>query len=161
EAAGKAPGSAQSGWRVLRALYEHCALPALAFTDIAGLRASVAPTAAASGTGLSTPAAREQGFERIATSPIYRIDAVTRRAPALQAHPLNAGPRIVLHPEDAAKAGLAEGQMARVGDGTGTAVLPVALSSTLAPSCVWIETNHSATAPLSQTAALAIVRAAP
>jgi len=161
EAAGKAPGSAQSGWRVLRALYEHCALPALAFTDIAGLRASVAPTAAVSGNGLSAPAAREQGFERIATSPIYRIDAVTRRAPALQAHPLNAGPRVVMHPEDAAKAGLAEGQMARVGDGTGTAVLPVALSSKIAPSCVWIETNHSATAPLSQTAALAIVRAAP
>ena len=51
--------------------------------------------------------------------------------------------------------------MARVGDGIGTAVLPVALSSKIAPSCVWIETNHSATAPLSQTAALAIVRAAP
>lgn len=161
EAAGKLPGSAQSGWRVLRALYDAAALPALNFTDIDGLRTGLAKQAVASGTGLSAKRAMSEGFERISTSPIYRGDAVTRRAASLQAHPLNAGPRLVMHPNAAAKVGLQEGQIAKVGDGTGSAALPVVLSRMIPESCVWIETNHPATAPLSQTASLAIVRAAP
>ncbi|WP_297801471.1 molybdopterin-dependent oxidoreductase, partial [Arenimonas sp. GDDSR-1] len=161
EAAGKLPGSAQSGWRVLRALYEAAALPALDFTDIDGLHSGLVKHSVTSGTGLSAKRARSEGFERISTSPIYRGDAVTRRAASLQAHPLNAGPRLVMHPAAAAKIGLQEGQIAKVGDGTGSAALPVVLSRMVPESCVWIETNHPATAPLSQTASLAIVRAAP
>ena len=161
EAAGKLPGSAQSGWRVLRALYDAASLPAMAFTDIDGLRSGLTKQTVASGAGLSPKHALSDGFERISTSPIYRGDAVTRRADSLQAHPLNTGPHLVMHPAAAAKAGLQEGQIAKVGDGTGSATLPVVLSRMIPESCVWIETNHPATAPLSQTASLAIVRAAP
>jgi NADH-quinone oxidoreductase subunit G len=155
------PGSAQSGWRVLRALYDAASLPAMAFTDIDGLRAGLGKKTVASGSGLSVKHGVADGFERISTSPIYRMDAVTRRAESLQAHPLNAGPRLVMHPAAADKIGLQEGQIAKVGDGSGSAALPVALSRMIPESCVWIETNHPATAPLSQTASLAIVRAAP
>ncbi|MEY3068445.1 MAG: NADH-quinone oxidoreductase subunit NuoG, partial [Pseudomonadota bacterium] len=70
-------------------------------------------------------------------------------------------PHLVMHPAAAAKAGLQEGQIAKVGDGTGSATLPVVLSRMIPESCVWIETNHPATAPLSQTGSLAIVRATP
>ena len=59
------------------------------------------------------PPAGGQGLERIATTPIYRSDAVLRRSPALQAHPLTHAPRVVLHPEDAAPA-CASGAMAKV-----------------------------------------------
>jgi NADH-quinone oxidoreductase subunit G len=161
EAAGKLPGSAQSGWRVLRALYDQCGLPAQPFTDIVGLRAASVKHRVTSGTGMAVVAAQADGLERICTSPIYRVDAVTRRAQALQSHPLTAGARLVLHPQDAAAAGLQEGQMAKVGDGSGSAALPVSVSDKVAPSCVWIECNYPATAPLSRTASLAIVRAAP
>jgi NADH-quinone oxidoreductase subunit G len=161
EAAGKLPGSAQSGWRVLRALYDAASLPVMAFTDIEGLRDGLVKKTVASGTGLSVKNASTDGFERISTSPIYRGDAVTRRAVSLQAHPLNTGPRLVMHPAAADKIGLQEGQIAKVGDGSGSAALPVVLSRMIPESCVWIETNHAATAPLSQTASLAIVRAAP
>jgi NADH-quinone oxidoreductase subunit G len=161
EAAGKLPGSAQSGWRVLRALYDQCGLPAQPFTDIVGLRAASVKHSVTSGTGMAVVAAQADGLERICTSPIYRVDAVTRRAQALQSHPLTAGARLVLHPQDAAAAGLQEGQMAKVGDGSGSAALPVSVSDKVAPSCVWIECNYPATAPLSRTASLAIVRAAP
>jgi NADH-quinone oxidoreductase subunit G len=160
EAAGKLPGSAQSGWRVLRALYDAAALPVLNFTDIDGLRSGLTKQTVAFGVGLSPKHAVCDGFERISTSPIYRGDAVTRRAASLQAHPLNTGPRLVMHPAAAAKAGLQEGQIAKVGDGTGSATLPVVLSCMIPESCVWIETNHPATAPLSQTASLTIVGAA-
>ncbi len=54
EAAGKLPGSAQSGWRVLRALYEECRLPAMAFhrhRPAARTESSSVPVT--SGTGLA------------------------------------------------------------------------------------------------------------
>jgi NADH-quinone oxidoreductase subunit G len=146
---------------VLRALYDAASLPVMAFTDIEGLRDGLVKKTVASGTGLSVKNASTDGFERISTSPIYRGDAVTRRAVSLQAHPLNTGPRLVMHPAAADKIGLQEGQIAKVGDGSGSAALPVVLSRMIPESCVWIETNHAATAPLSQTASLAIVRAAP
>ena len=160
EAAGKLPGSAQSGWRVLRALFDQSGLPAQSFTDITGLRAAMVRHSVKSGSGLSGDSPGGDGFERICSSPIYRVDAVTRRAHALQSHPLTLGARLVLNPKDAETIGLHEGQMAKVGDGSGSAALPVAVSGRVAESCVWIETNYPATAPLSQTASLAIVRAA-
>ena len=79
----------------------------------------------------------------------------------MQSHPLTSGARAVMHPETARKAALLEGQMARIGDGSGSATLPVTLSAKVAESCVWVETGYPATAPLSQTVPLAITRAAP
>ena len=156
EAAAKPPGSARSGWRVLRALYDRAGFTGLDFSEIDGLRAGMQMRTAASGDGLSVPAAPDAGLERISTTPIYRVDAVTRRATALQQHPLNTGPRMLLHPETARKAGLAEGQMAKAGDGSGSAALPVALSTRVSENCVWIECAHPASAPLSQSSSLAI-----
>jgi NADH-quinone oxidoreductase subunit G len=79
---------------------------------------------------------------------IYRSDAVVRRATALQAHPLNVGPRAVLHPADAQAAGLTEGATGKFGAAAGTASLPVAVSDSVARGTVWIESGHGATAPL-------------
>ena len=160
EAAGKLPGSAQSGWRVLRALYGQCQLPELGVADITQLRGKLQKIDVKSGHGLADIAEASDGFERISSSPIYSIDAVSKRANALQAHPLTLGAQLVLHPNDAENIGLVSGQMAKVGDGTGSAALPVCVSDKVAPSCVWIESNYAATAPLSQTITLAIVRAA-
>jgi NADH-quinone oxidoreductase subunit G len=160
EVAGKLPGSAQSGWRVLRALYDQCALPALSFVDAEQLRTHIQKQSITSGKGVAQSVAAVDGFERITTSPIYRVDAVTKRATALQAHPLTLGPHIVLNPIDAERIGLHAGQMAKVGDGTGSAALPIIISDRVAKECVWIESNYAATAPLSQTASLAIVKAA-
>ena len=160
EAAGKLPGAAQSGWRVLRALYDKAGLPELAFTDIDGLRAGMRVHAVKSGSGLSAAASAGSGFERISSSPVYRIDAVCRRAAALQAHPLTLGARAVMHPEDARSNGLSDGMMVKVGDGTGSAALPLSVSASVAEGCVWIESQYAASAPLSQTGSLAITRAA-
>ena len=159
EVAGKLPGAAQSGWRVLRALFDQCQLPELGFTDIAQLRMLLQKTEVKSGSGLAIIAESTDGFERISSSPIYRVDAISKRAVALQAHPLTLGAQLVLHPNDAQKMGLSSGQMTKVGDGTGSSALPVLISEKVAESCVWIESNYAATAPLSQTATLAIVRA--
>ena len=89
-----------------------------------------------------------QGLELAVTAAIYRTDGTVRRAEALQAHPLNVGARIVLNPADAQAAGVADGQVAKVGNGLGTAALPVVVDARVAAGAAWIESGYGATAPL-------------
>jgi len=79
---------------------------------------------------------------------IYRVDALVRRASALQAHPLTAGPRVTLHPDDASAAGLSTGAMAKVTNAAGTATLPVVVSAAVARGVAWLESGYGATAAL-------------
>jgi NADH-quinone oxidoreductase subunit G len=144
-AGGKLPGDARPGWRVLRALGAALDAPGFAFTDLAG--AQIAPrqvTVAAS----AAPATAGEGLELAVSPAIYRVDATVRRAAALQAHPLNAGPRVILHSADAAAAGLAEGAMAKLDNGVGTATLPVVVDDRVAQGVAWVESGYGATAAL-------------
>jgi NADH-quinone oxidoreductase subunit G len=157
-AGSRLPGDAKAGWRVLRALGESLGAKGFDFTDLHGLRASMAPRAVPVRARSAVAVDDSRGLERIATTPIYRGDAVLRRAPALNAHPLTLGPRIALHPDDATSLGLADGAMAQVGDGTGTAMLPVAIDARVARGAAWIETNYDATAPISARTALGVAK---
>ena len=107
-------------------------------------RSSGAETIATS----AAPAAQGQGLELAVSAAIYRTDGTVRRAEALQAHPLNTGARIVLNPSDAQAAGVADGQVAKVGNGIGTAALPVVVDARVAVGAAWIESGYGATAPL-------------
>ena len=157
-AAGKLPGEARPGWRVLRALADALALPGFAFTDIAGLRAGIADKSMTVANG--APMAQDGiGLEVAASQAIYRVDGVTRRSEALQAHPLTVGARVVLNAVDAAAAGLVDGAMAKLRNGVGTAALPVVLDDRVAVGCVWIETGYGASAPLAASARVEVVRA--
>jgi len=157
-AAGKVPGQAQPGWRALRALGGVLGVPGFEFTDLAGLRAGLAPKAVQVMAG-NAPAAPGAGLEVATSQAIYRIDAVTRRAEALQAHPLNAGPRVLLNPADAAGASLVEGAMAKLTTTSGTATLPVVIDDRVAAGCLWVESGHGATAPLAAAVAAEVTRA--
>ncbi|WP_226468704.1 NADH-quinone oxidoreductase subunit NuoG [Luteimonas panaciterrae] len=145
--AGKLPGEARAGWRVLRALGGELGLPGFEFTDLGGLRGGIAAR-------VVTPAKSEavavdgEGFELAASQAIYRTDAVTRRAEALQAHPLTVGPRVTLHPDDAKAAGVSADAMAKVSNAVGTATLQVAISDRVAKGAAWIESGYGATAAL-------------
>src|SRR5690606_25046175 len=147
-AAGKLPGEARQGWTVLRALGGMLQLPGFEFTDLAGLRAAMRPTAPNTSRGIASAAASGEGLELVVSQAIYRVDGLTRRAQALQAHPLNVGPRLSLHPDDAGAAGLATGAMAKVRNGAGTATLQVNVSDLVARGCAWVESGHGATAAL-------------
>ena len=158
-AGAKLPGDSRPGWRVLKALADKLAIGGFDFTDLGGLQAGLAPLAATSGTGLAAAQPSSAGLERIVSTPIYRGDAVLRRATALNHHPLTHGARAVLHPEEAIARGLADGAIAKVGDGVGSAALPVHVSPRVPRGAIWIESGYEATAPLSPTAGLAVVRA--
>ncbi|WP_394696835.1 NADH-quinone oxidoreductase subunit NuoG [Pseudoxanthomonas japonensis] len=148
QAAGKLPGEARDGWKVLRALGGELQLAGFEFTDIAGAREAIGDAKAVAVAKSAAPAANGQGLELAVTAAIYRTDGTVRRAEALQAHPLNVGDRIVLNPADAQAAGVAEGQMAKVGNGVGTAALPVVVDARVAAGVAWIESGYGATAPL-------------
>ncbi|MBW8809869.1 MAG: molybdopterin-dependent oxidoreductase, partial [Lysobacter sp.] len=146
-AGGKLPGEARPGWRVLRALGGELNADGFAFTDLAGLRAGIAPRAVTPAAGRA-PTVAGEGLEVAVSTAIYRSDATVRRAPALQSHPLNLEPRAVLNPNDAAALGFGDGMVGKFGADAGTATLPVVLSAQVAPGTVWIESGHGATAPL-------------
>ncbi|GAA3926876.1 NADH-quinone oxidoreductase subunit NuoG [Luteimonas lutimaris] len=146
-AAGKLPGEARAGWRVLRALGGELGLAGFDFTDLDGLRASIAPREVAVAAS-AAPAAAGEGLELAVSEAIYRVDAVTRRAAALQAHPLTVGPRVTLHPQDAAAANIADGAMAKLSNAAGTATLQVVLDDRVAPGSAWVERGYGATAAL-------------
>jgi NADH-quinone oxidoreductase subunit G len=104
-----------------------------------------ATQASRAATAFDVPASGGPGrFDRIATTAIYRADAVLRRSPALQAHPLSRAACVVLHPEDALALGLGHGSAARV-HGT---MLPVEISLRVPRGAAWIEAGHAAVAAL-------------
>jgi NADH-quinone oxidoreductase subunit G len=142
-AGAKAPGEAREGWKVLRALGGMLGVSGFEFDDLAGLRdgmlerpTDVRPVLAQRASGVS--------FSRLATVPIYRGDAVLRRAGALNAHPLNRPAAIRINADDAGTLGLADGGSARVGD----SVLPVVVDASVPKGAAWIEAALSETAML-------------
>jgi NADH-quinone oxidoreductase subunit G len=143
-AGAKAPGQARSGWKVLRALGGLLQFAGFEFDDLAGLRAGMTERAAGTATGGLAPRAPAAGLSRLADWPIYRTDAVLRRATALSAHPLNRAPAVRLNADEAARQDVANGASARVGN----AVLPVVVDGTVPDGAVWIEAAHDLTATL-------------
>src|SRR5690606_23957576 len=134
-AGGKLPGEARPGWRVLRALGGDLAAPGFEFIDLAELRDSLIKREVTPVAG-KVPATDGVGLEVALGTAIYRCDAVVRRAAALQAHPLNVGPRASIHPDDAGELGLTDGATGKFGAAAGTAALPVLVTDTVARGTV-------------------------
>ena len=147
-AAGRLPGDARAGWRVLRALGGELGVAGFEFTDLEGLRAGLGAQAVDVARS-SAPVVDGDGLELAVSQAIYRVDGLTRRAAALQSHPLTLGPRVVLHPDDARTQGIADGAMAKVSNAVGTATLQVAVDDRVAPGAAWVESGYGATAALS------------
>ncbi len=150
-AGAKPPGEARPGWKVLRALGGKLAVAGFDFTEVAELRATLAAKTATIAPQIQAKVASRQeakGLVRIATVPIYRSDAVVRRATALQAHPLNSGAGLGLNPQDAAGLGIDDGSMVKVTGAAGTATLPVVLSPGVPRGGAWIEAAYGETAAL-------------
>ena len=143
---GKLPGEARPGWKVLRALGAALGVAGFDFTDIGEVRTLIKSAVATKYTKPQTgkinagaPVPSGSGLQRIATVPIYRSDAVLRRAPALQAHPLTGHCAIGLNPEDALALGLSEGAKAKVSGGNGDVDLPVVITRAVPKGGAWIE----------------------
>ncbi|WP_449428765.1 NADH-quinone oxidoreductase subunit NuoG [Rhodanobacter umsongensis] len=142
-AGAKAPGQARPGWKVLRALGGALKLAGFEFDDLAGLRDGISERAVTPRSGLAARAAAA-GLTRLATWPIYRGDAVLRRATALNAHPLNRAPAVRLNATEAQRLGLAQGAQVRIGD----VLLPLVVDVAVPDGAAWIEAAQDLTATL-------------
>ena len=169
-AGAKLPGDARAGWRVLRAMGAALGLPGFDFTELEELRAmmrgALSAKSAAPQNGQIAANPRPSAFSpqpslvRIATVPIYRSDAVVRRARSLQDHPLTGKAAIGLNPEDALALGLAQGAQARVSAGDAETVLPVIITRAVPHGAAWVEATWSETRALPPTgASLTVTRA--
>ncbi|MEO6064281.1 MAG: NADH-quinone oxidoreductase subunit NuoG, partial [Lysobacterales bacterium] len=155
-AAGSAlPGEARAGWRVLRALGAQLGLAGFEFTELSELRAQlpkvpVTPVAAAPSESNLPPTRQgaRSGLSRIANVPIYRVDAVVRRAAALQATALAAAPVAALHPEDASALGLVDGMQVTVAQGEAYCELPLKIDARVARGAAWIPAGFAETGAL-------------
>ena len=142
-AGSQAPGDVRPGWKVLRALGGLLKVADFEFDDLAGLRDGITERAHSVRGEVATRQAFN-GLSRLATWPIYRTDAVLRRAKALGEHPLNRAPAIRLSAAEAQRQGLADGAKAAIAGVT----LPVVVDSAVPDGTVWIEAAHNDTATL-------------
>ena len=145
-AGAKLPGEARAGWKALRALGGLLGLPGFEFTELAELRAELVPLLArnaAPGADLASASASVSTgtLQRIAGVPIYRGDAVLRRAVALQEHPLTHPAQAVLNPEDALALGVHGGAQISV-EGIS---LPVVIDAAIARGAVRIDATYPET----------------
>ena len=144
-AGAKAPAQARPGWKVLRALGGAMELTGFEFHDLAGLRDGINKRDVPLRDEL---APREKGdaptLTRLANWPIYRTDAVLRRAPALSGHPLNRAPAVRINADEAARQSLDGAGQASIADTT----LPLVIDATVPDGTVWIEAGHDLTATL-------------
>lgn len=158
-AGAKLPGDARPGWRVLRALGAALGLPGFEFTEFGELAERVAALAAATDAGASTGGLasrlpQPEGLVRVATVPIYRSDAVVRRAKALQETPLALPAHVALHPDTAHARGLAHGSTVKVSDGSNDAELLLAIDDRVPREAAWVPAGHAEVAKLRGTGAL-------
>ena len=163
-AGSKLPGDARQGWRVLRALGAQLGIEDFGFTEYSELRTKVkeqlVQKSTSSQSGQTSTVQRPNSdratgaFIRVSTVPIYRSDAVVRRAPALQAHPLTGHVAVGLHPEDALALGLSAGAQAKVSSDGVDVTMSAIVTRDVPRGSVWIESTWSESSALPPTGSL-------
>jgi NADH-quinone oxidoreductase subunit G len=94
------------------------------------------------------PSSSAQGLQRVTDVPIYRSDAMVRRAPALQATLSSRAPVARMHEQTLSSLGVMAGQQVRVKSATGEITLTAELDNTLMSNAVRIAAAFEQTAPL-------------
>jgi NADH-quinone oxidoreductase subunit G len=155
----KPRGEARPAWKVLRVLGNLLGLGGFSFESseevkseaLGDLAAIPARLAAAGSAGVSADSARAAAtgaLERIADVPIYAIDAIVRRAPALQMTADAAPPAAGVPSELAAERGIVDGARVRITQGANSVVLPARVDPSLASNVIRVAAAHPLTAAL-------------
>jgi NADH-quinone oxidoreductase subunit G len=152
-----AHGQSRPGWKVLRVLgnllnladFEEESSEAVRDAVLAGGVSSRLSNQVNASIGRSvTTADTAHGLERVADVPIYRSDAIVRRAASLQLAKASKSPVARLHPDTMAKLGLEAAHSIRVKSASGEVTLLVQTDETLARDCVRVPVGFEQTADL-------------
>ncbi|HNW77590.1 MAG TPA: NADH-quinone oxidoreductase subunit G, partial [Candidatus Competibacteraceae bacterium] len=88
------------------------------------------------------------GLQRVADVPIYAVDALVRRARALQSSPLAQPAEVRLHPDVAAELGVVGREQVQVSRNGVAVDLPLVLDESLPKGCAWIPAGLNASVAL-------------
>jgi NADH-quinone oxidoreductase subunit G len=147
---------ARPGWQVLCVLASLNRAPNLAYDTLPEIQEAIKTqlrqaTAAesAKSQGLILPAAPRDQLIRIGYWPMYRVDALCRRAEPLQQVPVSYGAlAATLNPATAARYHLRAGQLVNVQQGDAKLELPVLIDASIPDDCVLIPAGFAQTAVL-------------
>jgi NADH-quinone oxidoreductase subunit G len=141
------PGESRPGWKVLRVLGNLLQVPGFDYRDNAQVRSEIATLCAGArlnntpvGDLKVEPRGLGEGLIRLGSVPIYAVDPLVRRSPALQRTPAMASAfGAYLHPNQASALGLAPGDAVDVQQNDGSKVRTrVVIDSAIPPGCVRI-----------------------
>ena len=139
--AGKPAGGAHGGWKILRLFGEHLKIEGFDFTRLAEvdqmLDQSDAPVVAPVEID-EIAAPGEAGLWRSGPVPMYSMDALVRRSPALQETSHAQNDFIALNPATADALGFADGDQAIVRQNGHEVRAPVRVDDAIPPSSVWM-----------------------
>ncbi|MBT8054479.1 MAG: NADH-quinone oxidoreductase subunit G [Xanthomonadales bacterium] len=152
KAAGKAPGDARPGWKILRRLGGEMGLEGFQQVRIDDVMADMQSEVESAdtpdgGVTLQAPAYQE-GLYRIGELPMYSIDPLCRRSEPLQQTEQANNMFLGLNPEDAGRIGLDDGAMARVRQGDHSAELEVKVTARVPPGGAWLRSATCSTREL-------------
>jgi NADH-quinone oxidoreductase subunit G len=141
------PGEARPGWKVLRVLGNLTDVDGFDYVDANQVRdellatcADLSPDNTIGNLGGAAPLAEAGSWERIGGVPIYAVDAVTRRAHALQLTPDGWGAVVHMNAAAADSLGLGEDGSVRLTQGDASAEFAVCLDEAVPDGCVWLPT---------------------
>jgi NADH-quinone oxidoreductase subunit G len=153
-AASRAPGASRPGWKVLRVLGNLLELEGFDETSSEQVRdalsrqlgeVSVDNSQCGESVGGVSPGS---GLQRIAYLPLYAVDAIVRRAQALQNTPDGDVSALCLNSADATGLGLANGDKVLVSEKSGSAPMKVIVSDAVAEGAALLSMAIEATLPL-------------
>ena len=142
------PGEARPAWKVLRVLGNLVDVAGFDYADSTEVRDEVVGACAAmqpdnkpaASLGAVEPRCRAETWERIGGVPMYAVDAMVRRAHALQLTPDAWGAGVRINPAAAATLGVGAGADVRIRQGEASAEFVVHLDERVPEGCVWLPT---------------------
>jgi len=140
-------GEARPGWKVLRVLGNLADIDGFDYADANQVRdevlaacAGLTPDNTTGGLGGDRPQAAGGAWERIGGVPMYSVDALTRRAHALQLTPDAWGSALRLNAGAAQSLGLDEAGTVRVTQGEASAEFTACVDDAVPDGCIWLPT---------------------
>ncbi len=148
-------GDSRPGWKVMRVLGNQFGLDGFEQQSSEEIRDALQQQLGTvsldncQAAGVVAQAATSDGLERIGDVAINAVDALLRRAPALQATPDAVVSELVrLNAGQAEKSGVRDGYTVKVTQGDASATMDVGISERVPDGCLWIQSGTQAAATL-------------
>lgn len=150
-------GLARPGWKILRVLGTELGVDGFSYVDIAEVRRDIGLPAQVSLPTATHASVRkpndgmqlvEGQLSRVVEVPMYRVDALVRRSPALQKTEDNPGPVALVHPDQAASLNLQDGATVHVVMQDGEAQVVLHFDERVPEGCMWLPAGYAETAGL-------------